>query len=54
MAEYEFECRNCKKIFMLFMRVRERQNTTVQCPGCGSQDVEPLMQSFFARTGKKS
>jgi hypothetical protein len=24
MAEYEFECRRCKKVFTLFMRVSER------------------------------
>ena len=54
MAEYEFECRNCKKIFMLFMRIAERKAATVRCPGCGSTDVEPLMQAFVARTGKKS
>ena len=54
MAEYDFECRNCKKTFTLFMRVTERIKTTVRCPGCGSAKVEPLMQAFFAKTGKKS
>ena len=53
-TEYEFECRECKKIFMLFMRVIERKTATVRCPGCESTDVEPLMQAFFAKTGKKS
>jgi putative FmdB family regulatory protein len=54
MAEFDFECRNCKKTFTLFMRVTERMKTTVRCPGCGSAEVEPLMQAFFAKTGKKS
>jgi putative FmdB family regulatory protein len=54
MAEYDFECRNCKKTFTLFMRVPQRMKTTVRCPGCGSEDVEPLMQAVFAKTGKKS
>ena len=54
MAEYDFECRNCLKTFTLFMRVTERMKTTVQCPGCGSENVEPLMQSFVAKTAKKS
>jgi putative FmdB family regulatory protein len=54
MAEYDFECRNCKKTFTLFMRVTERMKTTVRCPGCGSEDVEPLMQAFSAKTAKKS
>jgi putative FmdB family regulatory protein len=54
MAEYDFECRNCLKTFTLFMRVAERMKTTVQCPGCGSGDVKPLMQAFLAKTAKKS
>jgi len=54
MAEYEFECRTCKKTFTLFMRVSERQTATVRCPGCGDTDVESLMQIFVAKTGRKS
>ncbi len=54
MAEYEFECRACKKTFTLFMRVSERPTAKVRCPGCGSADVEALMQAFVARTSKKS
>lgn len=54
MAEYEFECRACKKVFTLFMRITDRLKATITCPGCGSDQVEPLMQTFVARTGKKS
>jgi putative FmdB family regulatory protein len=54
MAEYNFECRHCKKMFTMFMRVTERMKTTIKCLGCGSAEVEPLMQAFFAKTGKKS
>jgi putative FmdB family regulatory protein len=54
MAEYEFECRECKKVFAVFMRVVERASAKICCPGCGSTDLEPLMQAFVARTGKKS
>jgi putative FmdB family regulatory protein len=54
MAEYEFECRVCKKVFTLFMRISERPTAKPQCPTCGSTEVEPLMQSFVARTAKKS
>jgi putative FmdB family regulatory protein len=53
-AEYEFECRRCKKVFTLFMRVSERAGSTIRCPGCDSADVVPLMQSFLAKTAKKS
>ena len=54
MAEYEFECHVCKKIFTLFMRIIERRAAKIQCPGCGSKDVEALMQAFVAKTAKKS
>jgi len=54
MAEYEFECHACKKIFPLFMRISERMTAKIRCPGCGSEDVETLMQSFVAKTAKKS
>jgi putative FmdB family regulatory protein len=54
MAEYEFECHNCKKIFSQFMRISERLKTKIRCPGCGSDNVEALMQAFVAKTAKKS
>ena len=54
MPEYEFECRRCKKVFTLLMRISERAATKIQCPGCGSDDVEALMQPFVAKTAKKS
>jgi putative FmdB family regulatory protein len=54
MAEYEFECRLCKRIFKLFMRVTERAKAKIACPGCGSEDVEALMQAFVAKTARKS
>lgn len=54
MAEYEFECRVCKKVFALFLRITERATAKIRCPGCGSEDVEPLMSQFVAKTAKKS
>lgn len=54
MAEYEFACRHCRKVFTLFMRISERATAKITCPGCGSTDVEPLMQAFMAKTSKKS
>ncbi len=54
MPEYEFECRRCKKVFTLVMRISERATAKIECPGCGSEDVEALMQVFVAKTTKKS
>ena len=54
MPEYGFECRTCKKIFTLMLRISERLTAKITCPGCGSEDVETLMQTFVAKTSKKS
>jgi putative FmdB family regulatory protein len=54
MPQYEFECRNCKKVFTLLLRISERATTKIQCPGCKSEAVEAVMQTFIARTAKKS
>jgi putative FmdB family regulatory protein len=54
MPQYEFECRNCKKVFTLLLRISERATAKIRCPGCGSEDVEAIMQTFIARTAKKS
>lgn len=54
MPEYGFECRACKKTFTLLMRISERTTSTIRCPGCGSEDVEALMQAFVAKTARKS
>ncbi len=32
----------------------ERVTAKIQCPGCGGEDVEALMQPFIAKTTKKS
>jgi putative FmdB family regulatory protein len=53
-SSIEFECRICKKIFTLVMRISDRLAARIKCPGCGSEDVETLMQPFIARTAKKS
>jgi putative FmdB family regulatory protein len=54
MANYEFECGKCKKEFTVSMRISERDTASVECPACGSREVQPVMQTFFARTGRKS
>ncbi|MBI3030632.1 MAG: zinc ribbon domain-containing protein [Candidatus Rokubacteria bacterium] len=54
MPQYEFECRNCKKVFTLLLRISERAAAKIRCPGCGSEAVEAVMQTFVARTAKKS
>jgi hypothetical protein len=38
----------------LLLRISERATTKIQCPGCKSEAVEAVMQTFIARTAKKS
>ena len=54
MPSYEFACRACQKPCTLLLRISERATTKIVCPACGSQDVEPRMQPFVAKTAKKS
>ena len=54
MPQYEFECRKCKKVFTLLLRISERATAKIRCPGCESEDVEAVMQTFVARTARKS
>jgi len=54
MPEYEFECRGCKKVFTLIMRLSERAAAKIRCPGCGSEKVSPQMAVFTAKTTRKS
>ena len=54
MPQYEFECRNCKKVFALLLRISERATAKIQCPGCKSEDVRAVLQTFIARTARKS
>ena len=54
MPQYEFECRKCKKVFTLLLRISERATAKIQCPGCGSEDVEAVMQTFVARTARNA
>ena len=54
MPQYEFECRKCKKVFTLLLRISERATAKIRCSGCGSEDVEAVIQPFVARTARKS
>jgi putative FmdB family regulatory protein len=54
MPTYEFLCRKCQKEFSVTMTIREREEKKPTCPGCGSNDLEPLLGGFFAKTSRKS
>jgi putative FmdB family regulatory protein len=55
MPDYEYECRQCGKTFVRQQTFEEHdKHKKVQCPQCGSKQVEQLVGSVFVKTSKKS
>ena len=55
MPSYEYVCGDCKKEFMIFLSLKEREaNPKVSCPHCGSDKVNKKFTAFFAKTDRKS
>ncbi|HZP88238.1 MAG TPA: zinc ribbon domain-containing protein [Burkholderiales bacterium] len=53
MPTYDYHCKNCGHEFELVERVTEHQGTH-KCPKCGSENVEPMLTQFYAKTSRKS
>jgi putative FmdB family regulatory protein len=53
MPHYEFFCRDYKKFFDKILSLVEYEGE-VQCPHCGSKNVEQRWSAFSAITSKKS
>ncbi|MFQ5790062.1 MAG: zinc ribbon domain-containing protein [Acidobacteriota bacterium] len=54
MAVYEFACGDCNKTFEVIQSIKNYDPKKVQCPHCGSKNVERLWSEVFAITSKKS
>ena len=54
MPIYEFQCQDCGKEFSITLSLKERETGGIECPGCKSKRLEPLMAGFFAKTSRKS
>jgi len=54
MAEYEYQCLKCKRLFTITESMGEHGTRTRRCPTCRSTRVERLLAPFFAKTSKKS
>jgi putative FmdB family regulatory protein len=54
MPTYDFRCSACRKKFSLAMSITDRGRKRIKCPKCGSQRVEAVLSSFFAKTSRKS
>lgn len=54
MPQYEYECKECGKIFNLRMHIEEHEKKRPKCPECGSRRLAHRYSPFFAKTAKKS
>ena len=54
MPLYEYLCKKCVESFTLTMIISEHDKKRVQCPRCKGTELEPQIQSFFAKTSRKS
>lgn len=54
MPLYEYTCRKCRKHFSEVLSVKEHETRKIRCPQCNSEDVEPVIEPFFAKTTRKS
>jgi len=54
MPLYEYVCRKCQKKFGKVLTVKAHDFYKVKCPRCKSEDVEHIIEPFFAKTAKKS
>jgi putative FmdB family regulatory protein len=54
MPVYEYLCHACKHEFTKILTIDEHENGDLQCPDCGSKDVEQRYAAFYAVTSRKS
>jgi putative FmdB family regulatory protein len=55
MPSYEYECKDCKKDFTIFLSLKELEaKPKIICPHCESDNVDRKLTGFFAKTDKKS
>jgi putative FmdB family regulatory protein len=54
MPLYEYVCRKCGKKFSQVLTVKEHDTRKVRCPKCQSQDLEKVVEPFFAKTASKT
>ena len=54
MPHYEFFCCDCTKFFDKILPLLDYEEGEVECPHCGSNNVERHWSAFSAITSKKS
>jgi putative FmdB family regulatory protein len=55
MADYEYECTQCKKRFTVKETFEQHdRHRQPKCPSCKSQRVERVIEAVHVRTSKKT
>jgi putative FmdB family regulatory protein len=54
MPQYVFLCQDCHKEFTKSLHMADLTAPNVQCPQCGSTNVQQQAAAFAAMTSKKS
>jgi putative FmdB family regulatory protein len=55
MPSYDYDCKDCRKDFLIFLSLKEMEaKPKITCPHCGSDHVEKKISTFFAKTNRKS
>jgi len=54
MPTYSFECKKCRKKFEEILSFSEFESGKRKCPKCGSKSVAQVLETFYAKTSRKS
>lgn len=54
MPVYDYICNDCQKSFEVVLTLTEHDHEQVECPKCGSKNVEQEAAAFVAVTSRKS
>jgi putative FmdB family regulatory protein len=54
MPMYDYICLGCGKESLIVVTLKEHERGDVQCPACGSKNLQQQFSPFIAHTTKKS
>lgn len=54
MPLYEYICKKCQTKFAEVLTIREHETKKIQCPKCRSEELEKVIEPFFAKTASKT
>ncbi len=54
MPTYAFKCTKCGRKFEEILSFKEYEKGKRKCPKCGSGGVEQVLETFYAKTSRKS